>query len=164
MAKKKKKGVLAEFKEFALRGNVVDLAVGVLIGGAFQTIISSLINDLIMPWMGLLTGGINFADQFVVLRNPTGNVFYTLSQAQAEGATVFSYGAFITNVINFIIMALVIFLLVKMMNKLRTLGEKVAGNTPEEASPEEPTTKLCPHCCMEVPVAAQRCGHCTSQL
>ena len=106
-----------EFKEFALRGNVIDLAVGVIIGAAFQSIINSLVNDLIMPFVGLATGGINFTEQFHVLKEGASGVtdYASLELAKADGATVFAYGAFITTVINFIIMAIVIFLFVKFL-------------------------------------------------
>ena len=115
---KKKNGFLSEFKTFALRGNVVDLAVGVIIGGAFQKIVTSVVNDLIMPWIGLLTGGTNFVDQFVILKMPevlpegiTAEMITSVDIAKEVGATTFNYGAFITAVIDFIIMALIIFLL-----------------------------------------------------
>ncbi|MGI6264950.1 MAG: large conductance mechanosensitive channel protein MscL [Acutalibacteraceae bacterium] len=157
--KKKAGGFLGEFKEFALRGNVIDLAVGVIIGGAFQAIVNSVINDLIMPFVGLLTGGANFADQFVVLRYPDGveTVYKTLAEAQEAGASTFNYGAFITAVINFLIMALIIFLMVKAINKLKNIKKK-------EEVEEEPTTKECPFCLSEIPIKATRCPHCTSKL
>ena len=116
------KKFLNEFKTFALRGNVIDLAVGVIIGGAFQTIIKSLVDDLIMPFVGLATGGINFADQFVVLKwaegVKEGKKYLSLTEAKEAGATVFAYGSFITAVINFIITALVLFLIIKGINGL----------------------------------------------
>ncbi len=157
----KKKGVLREFREFVMRGNVIDLAVGVIVGGAFQSIVTSLINDLIMPVVGLITGGINFNEQFVVLKNPTGEVFASLAAAKAAGATTFNYGSFLTAVLNFLIMALVIFLLVKAINKLRSIGHKK-----EEAAevPPAPKTKKCPYCCTDIALEATRCPHCTSTL
>lgn len=166
MAKKNKgkakgKGLLHEFKEFALRGNVVDLAVGVIIGGAFQKIVTSVVNDLIMPWVGLLTGGVNFTDQFVVLKYPEGaeQVKYASLQAATDaGATTFNYGAFITAVIDFVIMAVVIFLLVKLINRLQHLKKE------PEKPVEAPTTKICPFCRSEIAIEATRCPHCTSQL
>jgi len=156
------KKLLAEFRTFALRGNVIDLAVGVIIGGAFQKIVTSVVNDLIMPWVGLITGGVNFVDQFVILKVPEGIDAATLTTkaAAAEaGATVFAYGAFITAVIDFLIMAVIIFLLVKGINKLSTLGKKE-----EEPAPAAPTTKICPFCKSEVAIEATRCAHCTSEL
>lgn len=151
-----------EFKEFVMRGNVVDLAVAVIVGGAFQAIINSLINDLVMPFIGLITGGINFADQFVVLKVPEGvdiatvEAAKTAADATALGATVWAYGSFITAVINFIVMAFIVFLLVKFINKAQLIGKKK-----EE---EKPTTKKCPFCCTEIDIKATRCPHCTSQL
>ncbi|MBQ7302879.1 MAG: large conductance mechanosensitive channel protein MscL [Clostridia bacterium] len=166
MAKKGK--VLGEFREFIMRGNVINLAVGVIIGGAFQKIVTSLVNDLIMPLVGLITGDVNFNDRFVILKMPevlpegvTAEMVETsLDTAKAAGATTLSYGAFITAVIDFLIMAVVIFLLVKFINKITSLAKK-----PEEPAPEpEPTTKTCPFCCTEIPIEAVRCPHCTSDL
>lgn len=160
--KKKGNGLLAEFKKFALRGNVIDLAVGVIIGGAFQKIVTSVVNDLIMPLVGLLTGGVNFNDQFVILKLPEGvkaeDIGHSLAKATELGATTFNYGAFITAVLDFLIMAFVIFLLVKGINKLADHRKK-----PEEA-PAAPTTKLCPFCRSEIAIDAVRCPHCTSVL
>lgn len=160
----KKPKWLDEFKTFVMRGNVLDLAVGVIIGGAFQSIVTSVINDLVMPFVGLLTGDINFVNQFVVLRLPDGaaegTVYKSLEEATAAGATTFNYGSFITAVINFIIMAIVIFLLVKGINKITALGKKKEEVVVEAA----PTTKTCPFCCSEVAIEATRCPHCTSQL
>jgi large conductance mechanosensitive channel len=156
---KKKEGIIAEFKKFALRGNVIDLAVGVIIGGAFQKIVTSVINDLIMPFVGLFTGGTNFTDKFVVLKYPTEvqEHYLTLKAAQEAGATIFAYGAFITAVIDFLIMAFIIFLLVKGINKLSEVGKK-------KEEPVAPTTKKCPYCLSEISIEATRCAHCTSQL
>ncbi len=156
------KKFMNEFKAFALRGNVMDLAVGVIIGGAFQAIVTSMINDLIMPFIGLITGGVNFKDQFVILKNTTAvanEAITSIDQAAALGVTTFNYGSFITAVINFIIMAFVIFTMVKAINRLATIGKK------EEAKAEpEPTTKKCPFCCTEIDINAVRCPHCTSEL
>ncbi len=157
MAKEEKKGFVKEFKEFILRGNVVDLAVGVIIGGAFQAIINSFINDLIMPFIGLLTGGISFADQFIVL-NAGGQTFPTAEAAAEAGYSVFAYGAFITAVINFLVIALVVFLMVKAINKARNATKK------DEEEEEVPTTKVCPYCKSEIDVDATRCPHCTSEV
>lgn len=151
-----------ELKEFAMRGNVMDLAVGVIIGGAFQAIVKSLINDLVMPFVGLITGGVNFVDQFVVLRLPEGapaeTVYKTLQEATEAGATTFNYGAFITAVLNFAIMVVVVFFMIKFINKMTNL---ISRKKEEEA---EPTTKKCPFCCSEIALEATRCPHCTSPL
>lgn len=152
------KKFFTEFKAFIMRGNVVDLAVAVIVGGAFQAIVNSFINDLVMPFIGLITGGINFADQFLVLKAPEGvdlSVAKTAADATELGATVWAYGAFITAVINFLIMALVVFLLVKAINKAQSLGKK------KEAAP---TTKKCPFCCTDINIKATRCPHCTSEI
>ncbi len=158
----KKPGWINEFKSFIMRGNVIDLAVGVIIGGAFQSIVTSVINDLVMPFIGLLTGDVNFVDQFVILRTPEGvdkATLNTLEAAKAAGATTFNYGAFITALINFLIMAAVIFMLVKLINKVSAIGKK------KEAEVEAaPTTKKCPFCCSEIDLEATRCAHCTSIL
>lgn len=155
------KKFFGEFKTFIMRGNVMDLAVGVIIGGAFQAIVSAFINDLIMPFIGLLTGGINFTEQFIILRLPEGVEASQVTYANAAelGASIWGYGAFITAVINFIIMALVIFLLVKAINKASEIGKKE-----EEEKEEEPTTKKCPHCCEEVNINATKCPHCTGDI
>lgn len=159
----KKPGWIDEFKKFIMRGNVIDLAVGVIIGGAFQSIVTSVINDLVMPFIGLLTGDVNFVDQFVVLRVPEGvdkATLTTLEAATAAGATTFNYGKFITALINFLIMAMVIFMLVKLINKITALGKKKE----EEIQEVAPTTKKCPFCCSEIDIEATRCPHCTSLL
>ena len=156
------KKFFTEFKEFIMRGNVIDLAVAVIVGGAFQAIVNSFINDLVMPFIGLITGGINFADQFIVLKVPEGVDLATVEAAKTAadatelGATVWAYGAFITAVINFVVMAFVVFLLVKAINKAQTIGKKK-----EE---EAPTTKKCPFCCSEISIKATRCPHCTSEI
>lgn len=157
------KKFFSEFKAFALRGNVIDLAVGVIIGGAFQTIVKSLVDDIIMPLIGLIIGDSSFLDKFIVLSCPE-----TLTKAQAEamslagakeaGVSVLAYGSFVTAVLNFIIMAFVIFLFIKGINNLHKLGKKTA---------EEPaviTTKICPFCKSEIAIEATRCAHCTSEL
>ena len=156
------KKFLEEFKAFALKGNVIDLAVGVIIGGAFQSIVKSLIDDLIMPFVGLATGGVNFSDQFAILKLAEGvakgTTYPSLAAAKEAGATVFAYGSFVTNVINFVIMAMIIFLLVKGINKLHDLGKK------KEEVIEETTTMVCPFCKSEIDINATRCAHCTSEL
>ena len=139
-AKEKQGKFIKEFKEFALRGNVLDLAVGVLIGGAFQKLVTSLTDNLISPILGLF-GGVNFSEY-------SWNI----------GKLNLKYGAFITDIINFIIMAFVIFLIVKFMNKLASIGHK------ENKEVQVATTKICPHCYSEINIKAERCPHCTSKL
>jgi large conductance mechanosensitive channel len=151
-----KKGIIAEFKEFVLRGNVVDLAVGVIIGAAFQAIVNSLVKDIISPLIGVITGGVDFTNKFVLLyAAPQGADVSTLQAAQALGP-VFAYGSFITAVINFLIMASVIFMMIKVINSLR--GKK------QQAEPAAPTDKECPYCFSRINVSATRCPNCTSQL
>jgi len=149
--------VLKEFKEFALRGNVVDMAVAVIIGGAFGAIVKSLIADVIMPPIGLLLGGVDFVNLFAMLKagDPAGP-YASLADAQAAGAVVISYGVFLNTVINFIILALVMFLLIRSMNRMHKEEEK--------APPAAPTTKECPHCLSAVAIKATRCAYCTSEL
>ncbi len=144
--------MLREFKEFILRGNVVDLAVAVVIGAAFGRIVTSFVNDILMPPIGLLLGGINFADLFI---NLSGGDYASLAEAQAAGAATINYGVFINTVLDFLIIAIVIFLLVRTINRLR--------QKPETA-PTEPTTRECPYCCSSIPIKATRCPQCTSQL
>ena len=151
-----------EFKEFATRGNVVDLAVGVIIGAAFQKIVTSAVNDLVMPLIGLITGNSNFNDAFWILRLPEGveaSQVTSLATATELGVTTFNYGAFISAVIDFIIMAFVIFLMIKALNKASSLSHRK-----KEEVPAEPTTKICPYCLSEIPVAATKCAHCTADL
>lgn len=150
------KNFFKEFKTFIMRGNVMDLAVGVIIGGAFQSIINSLVNDIIMPLISLITGGVDFSNWFIQLSGD--EKFATLAAAQEAGVATFAYGNFITAVINFLIMALVIFCLVKAMNRLAAMGHH------EEAEEAAPTTKKCPYCQSEIAINATRCPHCTSNL
>ena len=145
-------GMIKEFKEFIMRGNVMDMAVGVIVGGAFNTIVTSLVNDIIMPVISLATGKVDFTNLFVSL---DGSKYATLAEAQEAGASVFAYGSFIQNVLQFLIVAFVLFMVIKGMNKLR--------RKPEEA-PAAPTTKICPFCKSEIPIEATRCGFCTSEL
>ena len=140
-----------EFKEFAIKGNVIDLAVGIMIGGVFQKIVSSLVNDIIMPPIGLLLGRINFSDMFF---NLTEGDFNTLSEAQASGAVTINYGLFINAVVDFLLVALVLFLLIRQINKIRK----------DEPQPEAPNTKECPFCFSKIAIKATRCPNCTSQL
>lgn len=146
--------MLKEFKEFISKGNVMDLAVGVIIGGAFAKIVSSLVDDIIMPIVGLLLGGADISNYFLTL---DGGKYATLAQAQEAGAATLNYGLFITQVINFLIIAFVIFMMVKAVNKARSLTKK-----PEvEAAP---TTKECPYCKSTIDINATRCPNCTSEL
>jgi large conductance mechanosensitive channel len=148
--------MLKEFKDFALRGNVVDMAVGIIIGAAFGTIVTSLVNDILMPPIGLILGGVDFASFFALLKagSPPGP-YASLADAQAAGAVTINYGVFFNNVISFLIVAFVMFLLIRGINQLQK--EK-------EAPPAEPTTKECPYCLSSVPIKATRCAHCTSEL
>lgn len=153
---KKTKGFFAEFKKFILRGNVIDLAVGVIIGGAFQSIVNSLVNDVVMPVIGLITKGVDFTSKFVAL---DGNAYATLEEAQAAGAAVITYGNFISAVLNFLIMAFVIFCFIKLINTIIDKASK-KKDEPEAA----PTTKKCPYCCSEIDIDAVKCPHCTSDV
>ncbi len=139
-----------EFKEFAVRGNVIDLAVGVMIGSAFNPIVQSLVNDIIMPPIGLLLGKVDFSSLFIDLsgRNPQ-----SIAQAKEWGAATINYGVFLNTVLNFVIVAFVVFLLIRQINRLKR---------PE--TPAQPTTKKCPHCLSDIPLAATKCAHCTSAL
>ena len=154
MSNQKKKGFVAEFQAFLMRGNVIDMAVGVIIGGAFQKIVSSLVDDIIMPLISKITGGIDFSNWFISL---DGSHYDTLAKAKEAGAATLHYGTFFTAVINFIIMAFVIFLFVKGMNALH---EKFAK---QEEAPVK-NTKICPYCRTEIDKDATRCPHCTSEL
>ena len=147
--------MLKEFKAFAMRGNVLDLAVGIIIGGAFGTIIKSLVDDVIMPPVGLALGGVDFANLFLMLEaGPKAAPPYaTLAEAQGAGAVTVNYGLFINSIITFLIIAFAVFLLVRAVNRLR----------PEEAA-AAPATRDCPYCRMAIPVAATRCPQCTSDL
>jgi large conductance mechanosensitive channel len=148
--------MLKEFKEFVLRGNVLDMAVGIIIGAAFGTIVASLVNDVIMPPIGLLLGGVDFANLFVLLKAGSPAAPYaSLAEAQAAGAVTINYGVFINAVISFLIVAFVIFLLIRSINRMRR---------EEEAPPAEPTTKECPFCLSTIPIKATRCAFCTSEL
>jgi large conductance mechanosensitive channel len=144
--------MLKEFKEFAMRGNVLDMAVGIIIGAAFGTIVTSFVNDVLMPPIGLLLGRVDFSSLFITLR---GDQFATLAQAKAAGATTINYGVFINTLINFLIVAFAVFLLIRQVNRLR--------RQPEPA-PAAPTTKECPYCFASISIKATRCAHCTSEL
>ena len=143
-------GFIGEFKEFAVKGNVIDMAVGIIIGAAFGSIVNSLVKDVIMPPIGMLMGGINFADMFVAL---DGKAYATLSEAQAAAAPTINYGLFINSIISFIIVALAIFVLIKQINAMK-----------KQPVPPEPNTKECPYCKESIPKAAVKCSHCTSDL
>ncbi|NIQ37004.1 MAG: large-conductance mechanosensitive channel protein MscL [Proteobacteria bacterium] len=146
--------MLKDFKEFAMRGNVIDMAVGIIIGVAFGAIIKSLVADIIMPPIGLLLGNVDFSNLFVILREgATAGPYAILADAQKVGAVTMNYGLFVNTVINFVIIAFVLFLMISNLNKLK-----------REAPPAEPTTKECPHCLSTVSIKATRCAFCTSEL
>jgi large conductance mechanosensitive channel len=147
-------GMIKEFKEFAVKGSVLDLAVGVIIGAAFGKIVSSLVDDVIMPPIGLLLGRVDFANLFWNLGDQP---VKTVAQAKAAGVPTINYGIFINNVISFLIVAFVVFLLVKQFNRLRRGEEK-------PSAPAAPTTRECPYCLSAIPLKATRCPHCTSEL
>ena len=138
-------GMMKEFKQFAMRGNVMDMAVGIIIGGAFGKIVSSLVNDIIMPPIGMLLGNVDFSQLAFTLKSKT---------ETAEAVSI-NYGVFINTVLDFIIVAFAIFMVIKQMNRL---------TKKEEAPAAEPTTKECPNCCTSIPIKASRCPHCTSEL
>lgn len=146
------KKFLGEFKTFIMRGNVLDMAVGVVVGGAFTAIVNSVVNDLLMPLLSLLTGRINFADLYIAL---DGKTYESLSAAKEVSAPVFAYGSFIQALIQFLIIAFAVFVLIKGINALHTKKD--------EPTPE-PTTKKCPYCMTEIDINATRCPHCTSEL
>ncbi len=143
--------MLKEFKQFAMRGNVVDLAVGVIIGAAFGKIVSSLVEDVIMPPIGRLLGHVDFSGLFINLSDKS---YETLADAKAHSAATLNYGIFLNSVINFLIVAFAVFLVVHQVNRW----------TRKPEAPVAPTTKDCPQCAMAIPLAAKRCGHCTAQL
>ena len=144
--------MLKEFEEFAMRGNVLDMAVGIVIGGAFGKIVTSFVGDILMPPVGRLLGKVDFSNMFLNLGETT---FTNLAEAQAAGAPTLNYGLFVNTLIDFLIVALAIFLLVRQVNRLR--------REPGPA-PAAPTTKECPHCCSAIPIKATRCPACTSAL
>ncbi len=142
---------LNEFKEFAMRGSVIDLAIGIIIGVAFNDVVKSLVNDVIMPPIGLLLNNVNFADLYINLNDKS---YPSMAAAQEAGAATINYGLFLNTVINFVIVALVVFMLVKQINRLK----------PAEEAPAAPATKECPFCRTSIPVEATRCPACTSHL
>jgi large conductance mechanosensitive channel len=145
--------MLKEFREFAMRGNVVDLAVGIIIGAAFGKIVTSFVNDILMPPLGLLLGHVDFSNLFITL---SGGSYSSVAQAKQAGAATLNYGLFINTVIDFLIVAFAVFLLVRQMNRLLSRQPK--------APPAQPTTKECPYCISTVPLKATRCPACTSEL
>lgn len=147
--------MLKEFKEFAVRGNVVDMAVGIIIGASFGTIVKSLVDDIIMPPIGLLLGNVDFTNLYVVLKHAAADPgpYASLAEAKKAGAVTLNYGIFINSVVSFIIVAFAVFMLVRTINRLRR----------GEAQPEE-ANKDCPYCATSIPKAAKRCPHCTSSL
>jgi len=142
--------MLKEFKAFALRGNVIDMAVGIIIGAAFGKIVSSFVNDVIMPPIGMLLGNADFSDLFIDL---SGAGYATLAEAKEAGAATLNYGMFINTVLDFTIVAFAIFVVVKQMNRLK-----------KAPAPADPTTKECPHCLSTIPIKASKCAHCTSKV
>jgi large conductance mechanosensitive channel len=149
--------MLKEFKEFAMRGNVVDMAVGIIIGAAFGTIVKSLVDDVIMPPIGLLLGNVDFSNLFITLKQgAVAGPYATLELAKKAGAVTLAYGVFFNTIVSFVIVAFSVFLLVvKGMNKLKRQ---------QEVPVAAPTTKECPHCLSTIPLKASKCGHCTSSL
>jgi large conductance mechanosensitive channel len=147
--------MLKDFKAFVMRGNVVDLAVGVIIGAAFGAIVKSLVDDVIMPPIGLATGGIDFSNKFVVLQegSKAAAPYASLADAKEAGAVTLNYGLFINQIVTFLIVAFCVFLLVRAINRMHAPPPAAA-----------PTTKTCPQCATEIPLSAKRCPNCTSQL
>jgi len=142
--------MLKEFKEFAIKGNMIDLAIAVILGGAFGKIITSLVNDVIMPLIGQLLGKVNFTDLFISLNRTK---YASLADAQAAGAATLNYGVFINTIIDFLIVAFIIFLIVRQINRMK-----------KAPAPTAPTTKECPYCYTQIPIPATRCPNCTSEL
>jgi len=144
--------MLKEFKEFAMRGNVLDMAVGIIVGASFGGIVTSLVNDILMPPIGLLLGRVDFSNLFI---NLTAHPYETLAAAKAAGAATLNYGVFLNTLINFLVVTVAVFLLVRQVNRLRATPAPV---------PVGPATKPCPYCCSAILVEATRCPHCTSEL
>ena len=145
-------GLIKEFKEFAVKGNVIDMAVGIIIGAAFGKIVTSLVNDVVMPPIGRLLGRVDFSNLFISL---SGGDYKTLAEAKAAGAATLNYGMFINTVIDFLIVAFVIFMVIKQINRLKRQPAPTPGPV---------TTKECPFCLSVIPIKATRCPHCTSEL
>ena len=147
---------MKEFKTFAMRGNVIDMAVGIIIGAAFGAIVGTLVSEVVMPPIGLLLGNVDFSNLFIVLKEgKIAGPYATVAAAKEAGAVTLNYGLFVNTVVNFVIVALAVFFLIRGINALKKK---------EEAPPAVPTTKDCPHCLSTIPVKATRCGHCTSEL
>jgi large conductance mechanosensitive channel len=142
--------MLKEFKAFAMRGNVMDMAIGIIIGAAFGKIVSSFVNDVLMPPLGILMGGADFTNKFMTLK---GEAFATLDAAKAAGAVTVNYGLFLNTIIDFVIIAFAIFIVIKQINRLKKQPEALP-----------PNTRDCPYCLSAIPIKASRCGHCTSEL
>ena len=142
--------MLKEFKEFAMKGNVLDLAIGIIIGTAFGKIVTSFVNDIIMPPIGLLLGNVDLANLYI---NLSGGTYASLDEAKKAGAAVIAYGAFLNTVLDFVIVAFVVFLLIRQINRMK-----------KQPAPADPTTKECKYCLASIPIKATRCPHCTSQL
>lgn len=151
-------GMIKEFKEFAVKGNVVDLAVGIIIGAAFGGIVSSAVNDIIMPPIGKALGNVNFSDLFISLDPEKTKNITSLAKAKEAGAAVIAYGVFINTVINFLIVSFCVFLMVKSINTLKKQFE----DEPKPPKPADPTTKECPECCSTINIKAKKCPNCTS--
>jgi large conductance mechanosensitive channel len=147
---KEEQKMFKEFKEFVMRGNVLDLAIGFIIGGAFGKIVTSLVNDVLMPPIGVILGKVDFASLFI---NLSGQPYASLAEAKAAGAATINYGLFLNTVIDFIIVALAIFVLIRAVNRMR-----------RQPAPAAPSTKECPYCFSTIPIKATRCAHCTSEL
>ena len=148
--------MLKEFREFAMRGNVVDMAVGIIIGAAFGSIVNSLVSDVIMPPIGLLLGEVDFTNLYIIMQEgEMAGPYGSLLEAQEAGAVTLNYGLFINTIVSFLIVAFAVFLLIRSINRLQE---------EEDASPEEPTTKECPFCYSEISIKASRCPYCTSAL
>lgn len=146
--------MLKEFKEFAIKGNVMDMAVGIIIGAAFSTVVKSLVDEILMPPLGFVTGKFNFAEKFIILADGnTAGPYQTLAAAKAGGATVVAWGSFVNNVVAFFLVTLVLFFIVRWMNRLR-----------RPDTPAAPGTQACPFCKSSIDIAATRCAHCTSQI
>ena len=148
--------MLKEFKEFAMRGNVVDMAVGIIIGAAFGTIVKSLVADILMPPIGILLGNVDFSNLFFIIKEgTTSGPFNTLAEAKESGAVVISWGVFVNTIISFLIVAFAVFIVIRNLNKLKKQEEK---------PPSEPTTKECGYCFSTIPIKAVKCPNCTSTL
>lgn len=156
-------GIIGDFKKFALRGNLIDMAVGFTVGAAFTSVAKSLVSDIIMPPLGFLLGKSDFSDLFIVLNSSDPDKTYTtLAQAQEAGLTTINYGLFINNIISFMLVALAMFLIIRLINQLdKRLEDTFGGDKPQ---PGDPENKKCPYCLSTIPYRATRCAHCTAEL